>query len=528
MMKMIGSLPSFRFSRNPWLTLVAVGAVAWAAYQTAQLVLQGDTNGLIMAAMLFVGAGVVVAILNDWRRGLYLFFAWILFEDFVRKYLGNNMAIYFGKDFLVLVLYLSFFIARRANHFKRFKPPFLAPLLVFVWFGLLHVFNPASTSLFFGVMGMKLYFLYVPLMYIGYEFLKSEEELSRFFSLNAILIMIIVGLGIAQSIMGPSFLNPRVLQEDIRELATTYRVAPISGVMAYRPTSVFVSGGRFQDFLIVSWIISLGYAGYLLLRSRKGRLVAFLAVGVVAAGGIMSASRGVFMWNAGNALVISAAFIWGAPWRQGEARRVLRAIQRGLLFVGIAMVLLVTIFPEEIGSRFAIYAETLLPSSTSSELSNRIGDYPFKNLMLAFDHEHWVVGYGIGTNSLGVQYVTRIMHATPMRIGVENGYGQIMIELGIVGLLLWITLTIWIVISSWKVVKSLRGTPWFPFAFVIFWYAFTLLIPMSYIGLVAYQDFILNAYLWMLLGLLFRLPNLAHTAQTAGLAAQQAANLRQA
>ena len=43
----------------------------------------------------------------------------------------------------------------------------------------------------------------------------------------------------------------------------TYRVSPLSGLIAYRPNSVFVSGGRFQDFVIVSWIVSLGFGGYL-------------------------------------------------------------------------------------------------------------------------------------------------------------------------------------------------------------------------------------------------------------------------
>ena len=69
---------------------------------------------------------------------------------------------------------------------------------------------------------------------------------------------------------------------------------------------------------MVAWLISLGYSGYLLLRSRKGRTLAFTTAGVVAAASLMSASRGVFMWNAGIALVVTAGFLWGAPWRQGE------------------------------------------------------------------------------------------------------------------------------------------------------------------------------------------------------------------
>jgi hypothetical protein len=63
------------------------------------------------------------------------------------------------------------------------------------------------------------------------------------------------------------------------------------------------------------------------------------------------------------------------------------------------------------------------------------------------------------------------------------------------------------------VVRKLKGSPWFPLGFMIFWYAFLLLLPFTFQGMQAYQDFVLNAYLWLLLGILFRLPKLAQAAQ---------------
>jgi hypothetical protein len=522
--RMIGSTPAFRFSRSPGLTLVAFFGVLCLAYEAAQLVLEGDVSMLVMSAMAFVGLAVVVAILNDWRRGLYLLLGWILFEDLFRKYLGNNMAVFFAKDVLAIVLYVSFFAARRERLIKRFKPPFLIPLLIFIWFGVIQMFNPASTSIFYGLLGMKVYFLYIPLMYVGYEFIESEEDLHTFFSYNCVLILIVVGLGIAQSVLGAKFLNPETLQEDIRGLGTLYRASPISGLVAYRPTSVFVSAGRFSNFLIVCWLVALGFGGYLLLRSRRGRNLAFLCVAVIAIGSLMSASRGTFVWNVGNAMIVTAAFLWGAPWRQGEVRRILRTIQRSLMAVGLALLVMLTMFPDEVASRLAIYSETLSPNSPASEFAFRARDYPLKNFLLAFEHERWPYGSGIGTSSLGVQYVNRIMHATPMGIAVENGYGQLIVELGIVGLILWIFLSIAISVSAWKMASRLRGTPWFPLGFVIFWYAFTLLVPMSYVAFANYQDYVLNAYLWILLGILFRLPDLAQKTSrspvVAGLAAE--------
>jgi hypothetical protein len=169
------------------------------------------------------------------------------------------------------------------------------------------------------------------------------------------------------------------------------------------------------------------------------------------------------------------------------------------------------VFPEQLASRLAIYSETLDPSSPTSELASRTGNYPLQNLLLAFEYPEWPYGYGIGTASLGGQYVARIMHAAPMRIGVESGYGELVLELGIVGLLLWIALATSISLSAWNAAKSLRGSPWFPIAFAIFWYAFLLVIPISYYGFTSYEDFVMNAYLWLFLGILFRLQAVAKT-----------------
>jgi hypothetical protein len=87
--------------------------------------------------------------------------------------------------------------------------------------------------------------------------------------------------------------------------------------------------------------------------------------------------------------------------------------------------------------------------------------------------------------------------------------------MGIGGLILWIVMSGAILFSAWRVVKKLRGSPWFPLAFVIFWYAFFLLGPATFGGIAAYEDFLLNAYFWLLLGLLFRLPSIALSAQFA-------------
>ncbi len=527
-MRALGNAMQVGPRRSIVVAFICLAVALVGAYELSGLILSNDVISLSMIAMVCVAGAFILAILRNWRNGVYFLFAWLLFEDFARKFLGNNMAIYFAKDILTAVVYLSFFLAyrRRDKGLEIARPPFFIALSLLVWFGVLQVFNPGSTSIFFGLMGMKLYFYYTPLFFIGYSLINSESDLKNFFSFNLVLMGLIAILGIAQSVIGPGFLNPAVPAEDIRLLSQTFREAPISGVLVYRPTSVFVSTGRFGNMLVVSWMIVFGFSGYLLMRFRKGRVYAFLAVALIAAGAVMCASRGVFMWTLGSSLVGGAAFLWGAPWRQGEARRIFKTLQRAALGIALGMALLFWIFPEAFMNRLAVYSETLDPRSPANELLHRTRDYPLANFLAAFENPRWPYGFGIGTASLGGQYVTRIFQVAAPTETVESGFGCLVLELGVAGLALWFVMTGAVLISAWKVVRKLRGSPWFPLAFMIFWYAFLLLLPFTFQGMQAYQDFVLNAYLWMLLGILFRLPKLALSAQAAAAASASSAAAR--
>src|SRR5262249_55243519 len=86
-------LPS-QLNRKPLTALLFLSFVAFAAYKTANYIIADDLQGLAMVALAFVLCACVVAMLNNWRNGLYFFLTWLLFEDLARKYLGNNMAIY--------------------------------------------------------------------------------------------------------------------------------------------------------------------------------------------------------------------------------------------------------------------------------------------------------------------------------------------------------------------------------------------------------------------------------------------------
>jgi hypothetical protein len=280
------------------------------------------------------------------------------------------------------------------------------------------------------------------------------------------------------------------------------------------PTSVFVSAGRFSTYMILVTVIAMGAQGYLLLTRRKRAAYGFLGIGVALIGAMQSASRGAIIYTLASVLFLSAGFLWGAPWKWGQGRVLVKALRRTLFVAAVSLMLMVELFPASIGANWSLYYETLDPESPKSELRFRVVDYPLENLMKAFDHPRWAVGYGTGTASLGGQYISRLVSTAPTPdIGVENGWGTLIVEMGILGPVLWILWTTTLLYYAWKVVKKLRQTVYFPIGFSIFWYMFILLVPLSYGGLAPYQNFVMNAYLWLLTGVLFRLPHLSQTPQ---------------
>src|SRR6266849_6134421 len=156
-MRIATALSFGQFRKGPLLTIGTLVVGAFAAYQAAEYIIRDDLASLAYVGVAVVGGEIVIGILNNWRNGVYFFLSWLLFEDLARKFLGNNMAIYFAKDFLALVVFISFLAAYRRKEIASFRPPFIMPVLVFIWFGGLQLFNPASTSIWYGLMVLKIF-----------------------------------------------------------------------------------------------------------------------------------------------------------------------------------------------------------------------------------------------------------------------------------------------------------------------------------------------------------------------------------
>lgn len=498
----IGDLRAERRLRAIVWVVVGLGAI----YVLGQWIVSDSPTQMLYVGMGFAVLAVSFRILGNWREGFLIFFVWLLFEDLIRKYTGNNMAVFFAKDFLIGVTYVAFISAAQRGQAKIFRPPFMMSLSLLMWLAALQIFNPNSPSFLYGILGWKLYFYYAGLMLISYALVYNEEMLRRFLVLNMALAGIIALLGIIQSIVGLSFLNPPTLAPELKMLGNLVRESPLTHQAVPRPTSVFVSDGRFAQFMMMMFILGFGTAVYMVLRKTKGQLIVFVALPLIVVGGYMSGSRGTIVYDAANLILLSLGIVWGSE--RGASLRVVSIMQRSAILIGLAVITVIILYPKEVGARYAFYSETLFPSYSSYELGNRLWDYPVDNLMYAFQQPNWLWGNGTGTASNGVQYISSRLGVPRPNIGVENGWGAMMLEMSILAPVLWVFFMISFLLQGYKVLKMLKKTYFFPIALSILYFSFILLGPMMFGGVAAWHNFINNAYFFVLAGILFRLPSI--------------------
>ena len=368
----VGSMGGKRQIQGLVMGLVVLGVI----WEMASWIIAGSDQTLIMFGLGLVFCAIVVYILNDWRSGVLLFMLWLLFEDLARKYLGNSMVVFFAKDLLIGFAYLSFYFAKRRRQVETFKIPFLVPLGIFFALAVIQVFNTWSPSVLYGLLGLKQYFYYAPLMLLGYAMMDRPADLERFLLVNIGAGILIAGLGIAQSVLGVSFLTPDDIAPELYELSHTLRYSPITHSASQVTSSVFVSSGRFSFYLILLWILVMGAQGYLLLARRPGAKYGFLGIGVVTVAVMITGTRTPFVFMVASALMMTSAFLWGAPWKWGQGHRLVKALRRAFFFGAVGLILMAEVFPAALGDRWNYLAETLSVGGEGSELQNRAWDYP--------------------------------------------------------------------------------------------------------------------------------------------------------
>jgi hypothetical protein len=450
----------------------------------------------LFAAVLILAA--LPVLVGRWTLTLGIFLVWLIVEDLVRKLAGNNLAVYFVKDLIYFVLLFTLFTTASLQQTWR-QATGQARLILYAlvcWAVIMAV--PAMVDDWrLPLVGLRLDFLYVPLVMAGYLLVQPISKLQQRLVALSILGGAASAVGIAQAIVGPEFLAPPeptpglIHIELVRGLAGS---APVS-----RPTGTFVDPGRFASVAVLA--LAVGLATFLIVKGSRRVLV--LASVLAAAGAVwVSGGRASFVVGACLVTLATIASVFGERHPALGRASMVSALGLGAIF------LLSVLVPDLFTSRLNWYAQTLDPRSSENEWSFRWDSYG-SDTRRGIDIGG-LVGQGTGRESLGKQYLYGGPQGTPSGLyQVEGGYASIAVEWGAVGLVLWSMWTLAWLYRQWRCIKAAPSGRLRAMGVVLWGWMIFFLVIGFFGGLQGYQNYVPNAYFWLLSGIIFGLPQLA-------------------
>jgi hypothetical protein len=182
----------------------------------------------------------------------YLIFAYTCVEGLVINILYPNTLPFIFKDFAILAAYLALMTepGPGSGSLKKLTPAVLCFSLLTVLF----LFMPSPVALFGMLVAVKQRLLYIPLMYIGYYFLRDERDYAGLMRMMAITSIPVSVFGIYLYFVGPVGLT---------SLGANYSAVIGSGAgehgsQFWRVPSTFNSPGQFGMFLMANGAAFLG------------------------------------------------------------------------------------------------------------------------------------------------------------------------------------------------------------------------------------------------------------------------------
>jgi len=449
--------------------------------------------------------GTLPLLLGQWRLTALLLLVWLILEDLFRKFAGNDIRVYFVKDLIFVALIAGVLAAREVRGvWKRAAGKERLLLYAMVAWAVVLSIPTGMRDWRLPLIGLRLNFMYIPLVAVGFLLASDMTGFRTWLRRMSVVAGIASAVGVAQAALGPQFLSPDRATPGLTNLVLIRGTAESGAI--YRPTGTFVDPGRFVSIAFVGLAVALAAA--LANRDDRGggrRKIHGLVV-------LSSLACGAGVWvSGGRAALLGAlfvlAFVVVSPFF-GERRfaTVGRTSGRAFVLVISIVVAVAAISPILISSRSDWYRQTLDLRSSDNEWSSRFDSYwtdTVRGVTLG-----GLFGQGTGQESLGRQYIFGGDQRLAAGIQVEGGYASVAVEWGGVGLALWLLWTVTWSRRLWMSVKSAKGTPLSaPGLVLIGWIVFFLFIGF-FSGLQNYQNYIANAFFWLLSGMVFALPKI--------------------
>lgn len=382
---------------------------------------------------------------------------WLLLEGELRRRLPLlDTPLLLAKDVWIFLLYAALFVhtlnRRRRLVPRHMKPSILIWLAPLLLISIVQVFGSHSTDLLTGILGLKIYYFYVPLALVIAWWTTAGRHVERLLRVFAVMA-IVVGLGALYYLA----IDPQTFAA-VNSDVWTSRVRSFGAETVLLPSSVFMGEGRLGGY---SMYFTLLFAAVLLTGRRHGKRSdywLYTAAFVLALLGLVVSGRRTPILTTA-ALLPLLVVVLRQPGRPSSLVRGHKTLTRVAVGVTIGAVVLVTVLPEHSQQllRFGEFTFESQPGASSS-FTNDAWHRPIAQFRATVDAGGWL-GRGIGVSSQGRSFIDSTAEENN-RVPSEHGPHKVLWELGLVGLVAFAGFYLSMWRATYRSAARIRGTRW--------------------------------------------------------------------
>jgi len=399
----------------------------------------------ILGGLIFT-LGVIYSASQNWKLSIKTILVIVIIEGGLRRWAFPQARdlIYFFKDFILIGSYLGF--ASRPRPFAD-QYPFIKELTgVIAILCCLQAFNPSLGSPIVGLLGIRSYLLYIPLVWILPYLFDSGEDLRNFLRKYLLWIFPVCILGIVQYFSTlDSPLNVYIANEEALEVATVGQFARITGTFSY------IAG--LATYLTICFSLLIIFITQE--RTFKWQVIYSLELALIAINSFMNGSRSLILYEILFVLSYIVCLFFARP-------KAALAFIKSLFIPIVVSTLIAVIYFQPAIAAFSTRAE-----GSGDSIEHRILD----SFTQVFGYSQIrIEGYGAGATQGGANSLRSILNLPPGDLlpPSEGETGRVVIEIGLLGFLLWYGLRIVLLISLRSVFLKLKNPLYKDLALAIF------------------------------------------------------------
>ena len=410
--------------------------------------------GLIIIGALVAIPACVVTVVN-WRWSLYVLGFLIVFEGVARN-LSNQVSVLLLKDGILALVYIGYMRENglgflRSKNMRRFFVGFV----VVTVFCAIEVINPQIPSVLVGLIGLKTYVMYIPMLFLAYEVLDSPRKVERF-------VVFMLALGLASSALGAyqSFGGIEVVKQfQPGDVVSTW--GSDGSFVSYKIPGSFAGPGNFSYFLQLVFALAIG-----LFYSKTSKWVSLFSLGCLGTFCfllVLNSQR--VAWVFIICCFLAGTFTYTTRWWL----RFLRFALAALLVV--AFVYAISSPDNVIGSRFSEFTQ-------GEGVNNYLYAGPSDQIgaQLEAISKGRIFGVGTGMGAPGARYLLDSGFTF-----VESFLALLLYEMGPVGFFLIMGLVLLAVYDTWYAYKHSRGADHHNLVFFcLLWLVYMVITELTY------------------------------------------------